>query len=376
MWRQYFTFTYREIYGYLSVLIFMVLMLLAVKCGRVFERAPEPIVVVSDTTQTPIDLRSLDTLHINTANATQLKRFGFRSFEIVNIMRYRDMGGYFADIADVRAIYGIDTVLLDAKKTLIAYDDVVIENTRRFYSKSYSPRKSYYSANRTYNKDKRKYNYGDKHSKTEHRKTTKRVSLYYAEPDSLVKYGVPNFVIDTLLTFRERYIIKGTTTVDSLSLCSAENVGEFLRQFVTKAKEKRKTYAEKPKLELNTATIEQLEALKYLGMRTAGQIFNYRQRLGGFYDLSQLHDLKNKYIDEKFDVIAAQLTIDTTKIKRVNLNSKKEIERLKKHPYVNSALFINRVSRKAGSIDESYFYEHLQGLKNVDSRIVHYIKFE
>lgn len=374
MWRQYFTFTYREIYGYLSVLIFMVLMLLAVKCGRVFERAPEPITVVADSAKTPADLRALDTLHINNANATQLRRFGFRNFEVVNIMRYRDMGGMFTDFSDVCAIYGIDTILLKAKKNLIAYDE--FDGVGHRYSQK-RLRNNYYSSRKAFDKKGRNnYKYADKNTKSDYRKPTKRVHLYYAEPDSLVKYGVPDFVIDTLLSFRERYIIKGSTTVDSLMQCTSENVADFLRQYVTKAKNKRPAYTEKPKLELNTATIEQLEALKYLGMRTAGTIFNYRSQLGGFYDLSQLHDLNNKYIDEKFDLIIAQLTLDTTKIKRININSHKDLARLKKHPYINSTLFVNRVSRKAGSIDETYFRESLLSLKNVDARIIHYIKFE
>ena len=367
MWRRYFTFTYREIYGYLTIMIFMVLMVVAVKCGNVFDRGSEIVILDTDSTLIDTDLATLDSIHINTATVSQLKDFGFRNFAIVNIMRFRDMGGQFTCLTDLRDIYGIDTLLIDVKQNFILYDDVVVADTRRRYSR--------YSRTR-YSSDNEKYN---KRNYSSNKKTySKRISLYHVLPDSLSLWGISADIIDSLLQYRDRFIIKGSVRLDSLAMCSVGNIGDFLQPYLVKPRKKREVRQKsEAKLEINSATVEQIEALKYVGDNTAWAIYLYREQLGGFYDLEQLHDLGNEYISSHFDVITRQLTIDATRVRRLNLNSRSDHKKLAKHPYVkNSSTFLNRVSRKCGNINQDYYNEKLSGLKNVDPRIEHYIKFE
>ena len=67
---------------------------------------------------TPIDTvaisskYSTDSLHINTATVSQLRRFGFSYYELYNIVSYRDAGGKIRSWQKLSTIYGIDPIKL------------------------------------------------------------------------------------------------------------------------------------------------------------------------------------------------------------------------------------------------------------------------
>lgn len=87
------------------------------------------------------------------------------------------------------------------------------------------------------------------------------------------------------------------------------------------------------KLEINTATVEELEALKGIGPFFAKQIIKYRDKLGGFSSKEQILEVWKMTI-ETYDNLTPQIEIDKTKIKRLNINNI-TIEELKNHPYLN-----------------------------------------
>lgn len=49
----------------------------------------------------------------NTANATDLYRFGFNRFQASNLLKYRKSGGRFSRAEDLLVVYGIDSVFLE-----------------------------------------------------------------------------------------------------------------------------------------------------------------------------------------------------------------------------------------------------------------------
>jgi competence ComEA-like helix-hairpin-helix protein len=87
------------------------------------------------------------------------------------------------------------------------------------------------------------------------------------------------------------------------------------------------------KLEINSATVEELEALKGIGPFFAKQIIKYRDRLGGFSSKEQILEVWKMTI-ETYDNLTPQIEIDKTKIKRLNINDI-TVEELKNHPYLN-----------------------------------------
>lgn len=88
-------------------------------------------------------------------------------------------------------------------------------------------------------------------------------------------------------------------------------------------------------VELNTADSAQLVALYGIGPVTARRILSYRRQLGGFYSVEQLREVQN-INEETYQKLYPQFTVDTSKIKRININDFKYSD-LKRHPYVTTA---------------------------------------
>ena len=88
-------------------------------------------------------------------------------------------------------------------------------------------------------------------------------------------------------------------------------------------------------VELNTADSTQLVAMYGIGPTTARRIISYRRLLGGFYSVEQLREVQN-FNEETYIKLYPQFTVDTSKIKRINLNDFKYND-LKRHPYVTTA---------------------------------------
>jgi competence ComEA-like helix-hairpin-helix protein len=87
------------------------------------------------------------------------------------------------------------------------------------------------------------------------------------------------------------------------------------------------------KLEINTASVEDLENLKGIGPFFAKQIIKYRDRLGGFASKEQILEVWKMTIDT-YDKLIPQIEIDKSKIRKLKINEVTP-EELKNHPYLN-----------------------------------------
>ncbi|MBO7625780.1 MAG: helix-hairpin-helix domain-containing protein [Bacteroidales bacterium] len=96
--------------------------------------------------------------------------------------------------------------------------------------------------------------------------------------------------------------------------------------------EKRRLTAEK--VELNRADTLLLRTIPGIGARTAKGIVAYRERLGGFYDFSQL--LEIRIIDSaRWRQVLPYLTLDTTGTLRKLRINQANVSELVKHPYID-----------------------------------------
>jgi competence protein ComEA len=85
-------------------------------------------------------------------------------------------------------------------------------------------------------------------------------------------------------------------------------------------------------LDLNSADSLQLTTIKGIGPFYAKAIIKYGNALGGYHAKEQLMEVW-KFDQEKYDAIEKYITVDTSKVKKININTciAKEL----KHPYIN-----------------------------------------
>jgi DNA uptake protein ComE-like DNA-binding protein len=86
-------------------------------------------------------------------------------------------------------------------------------------------------------------------------------------------------------------------------------------------------------IEINTADTIDLRSLPSIGPWLARKIVEYRDRLGGFRSADQLLEVY-RLTPGKLDTIMPFLAIDTTMVKRVDINAVQS-EELMRHPYLS-----------------------------------------
>ena len=90
------------------------------------------------------------------------------------------------------------------------------------------------------------------------------------------------------------------------------------------------------KVELNSCDSASLDSVFFMSSYLAGRIINYRNRIGGFFELTQIQLIYG--IDSAvYAKIAKHLSLDTANIKRIDIN-KVSFERLAQHPYIGYKL--------------------------------------
>lgn len=84
-------------------------------------------------------------------------------------------------------------------------------------------------------------------------------------------------------------------------------------------------------VELNSADTFRLMSIRGIGPYWARRIWKHRERLGGFYSVEQLKEIKG-FPDSLFPEVAPVIYADTGLIRKISINTATE-EELNKHPY-------------------------------------------
>ena len=126
-------------------------------------------------------------------------------------------------------------------------------------------------------------------------------------------------------------------------------------------------------IELNQADTTELKKIPGVGSVIARMIVKYRTRLGGYYSVSQLKDIRLRA-----DLLEPWFSVDTTAIRRINLN-KGGTAFLRRHPYINfyQARAIVEWRREHGPLkDLTPFEQHPDFTKEDLERLGHYVCYE
>jgi len=127
-------------------------------------------------------------------------------------------------------------------------------------------------------------------------------------------------------------------------------------------------------IEINKADTTELIALPGIGSKLANRIINFRNKLGGFYSVEQLHEVYG-LPDSTFNRLKTYLTCDPTLVNKININDV-DLETLKQHPYIkwNLANAIVQYRKEHGNFSKP---EDLKQIALMDEllyqKILHYL---
>lgn len=132
-------------------------------------------------------------------------------------------------------------------------------------------------------------------------------------------------------------------------------------------------YPEGTLVDLNWADTTELKKIPGIGIGIAQAIVAYRNRLGGFYDVAQLQELKWVTSD-----IQRWFKVENCPIHRINAN-KASLDRLRAHPYINYyqarvIVEFRKKKDKLKSLSQLSLYEEFAE-KDLE-RLSHYLTFD
>lgn len=207
-------------------------------------------------------------------------------------------------------------------------------------------------------------------------KTNDKVAYLLFNPNSdsekqLLTAGVPAYVVKSLIKFRTKggdfkkksdfkklYVVndKLYLALESYLLLPDKSPLPLQDDYLDAKKGKELA----KEVDINSASFEDLTALKGIGEVFAKRILNYRKLLGGFYDKRQLAEVYGLPM-ETYDAIESLIVLKSKPIKSILVNSG-TYEELAKHPYLSY--------KKAKSI-VAYREQHGNYMSDTDLRKLH-----
>jgi len=243
-----------------------------------------------------------------------------------NIIKLRNTGKIFTKPDDLKRLYGMTDSLFEIIKPFI-----VLGN-----------------------------NYSKKEFKYVKQKENKPVVIKHAfDPNwtslqELISLGIPEAAAKGIVGYRTRVKLF-EETVELLKVYTIDSLLYSLIKDSVFIVELKPVNIPLVKVEINTATATELIKASKVDRELVYKIMNYRNKLGGFYSLSQVSEIEN--IDSTSVInIAQSIWIDTIQIRKINLNHA-EYKDLIKHPYFNreqvsKLLRYREFTKKIESFDE------------------------
>ncbi len=126
-------------------------------------------------------------------------------------------------------------------------------------------------------------------------------------------------------------------------------------------------------IELNSATADDLQRLRGIGVVFSKRIVKYRTLLGGYYNVDQLKEVYGMS-DELFNSIKPYVTVDSTHLRKINLDVTEDWQ-LSYHPYADkedAVLILREYRHYKDKHDLLAFHKNLEAIGL--QKIIPYIK--
>lgn len=311
--REYFTYTAREKRG-LLVLLFLLFVVYFIPLvvnrndsdsnSLNLEKQKELNAILAEMTKEKAEENQLKPFSFdpNTITIQELEKMGLKQFQIKNLVKYRENGGRFSRKEDLQKIYGIK---LEHYKLLEPHIQI---------RKNLLVRKS--------NKVK-----SGKILKS------KEVYLFEFDPNTISLDGWDSLGVSKKVSRRiKNYLATGAKFHASEDLKKIYGF-DSIRYLKLAPYIKITDLPKMSMIELNSATVEQLQALPGIGPVLSNRILKYKNRLGGFSSKGQLKEVFG-LSTETFVRIESCVIVDKSLIQELNLNVVK-LDQLKKHPYIS-----------------------------------------
>jgi competence protein ComEA len=146
---------------------------------------------------------------------------------------------------------------------------------------------------------------------------------HFKEPGDLQKiYGLHPDEYDRLTPYIKIKPVAATKNSDEFSFAKNKYADQPVKTFTSR-------YAP---VDINAADTTAFIALPGIGNKLAARIINFRDKLGGFYAVSQVGETFG-LPDSTFQKIKQYLALQNTFIKKININTA-TVDELKAHPYI------------------------------------------
>lgn len=312
--RDYFYFTKTERLGILVLSTVLFLLLLSPSLYRWIIQPKEqekpyddPVVGFDIPQQTKAKGERLFFFDPNTATESELLHLGIPPKTVSSIIKYRQKGGVFKKKEDLARIYNLKE-----------------EDYLRLYPWIHFP------SNDSQAKSRETYT-PQKDTVTIH-----PINPNTATEEQLKQAGVSTQARRAWIN----YLAKGgsfrrTEEIKKLYSLTDADYSKIFPHLYIPPKEVNKT--SKPsveRIEINTATYEQWVSLPGIGRTWAGKIMRFKEKLGGFTQVTQVAETLG-LPDSVYQLIIPFLTLQETKPSTIPLNSA-SFDQLNQHPYINA----------------------------------------
>lgn len=152
---------------------------------------------------------------------------------------------------------------------------------------------------------------------------------FYKKEDLKKIYGMTEGIYSDLepyISIKAKKYVKSNSDFQTSEVTSAEIKKTHNKEWVSASKAV-------IQLGINSADSVQLLSVRGIGPYYAGEIVNYRNRLGGYNDIEQLNGLY-KMDTSKYIKMTKQLFLDTIPLTKMNINTA-EFKAILRHPYID-----------------------------------------
>ena len=268
---------------------------------RAINPSKQPSVAATNTDTTALQLRPFDP---NTVTYEELRSMGIDKYVARGIVKRRQSGATYSIAEDVAIVYGLSDSAYNRLRPYIQIAPEYQLKPRTFDHPHHS------------NTPKRAFRNIPFDPNTLTAEGFYEVGCFTArQAEALVEYRERRGGFRSELEWRDCYLI------DSLLW---EQTKEYLRL----------SPVPRRRIDLNSADSLTLVGIEGIGPRTASEILLYRQRLGGYYSVAQLLDLR-VVTKENYELFAEEFWCDSCKIRKIDINFAPPKE-LAAHPYITT----------------------------------------